>query len=257
VTSGTYYLLVKTDNGNGLYESNENNNILARQITIGVPDLVVITGEQTLVAETSIADIQDVDGSVVINANITGLKDAVTRSAVSGIFISCYQAITFYNPLGIEMLTVRPGDLPFDAPVFSINNLGGNTSFNQCTVSGAEPPITVAKLAPTLVGCATNSYDLTVTFASISDLNGNLIAEEAPQSLTFQRGDINGDGVVNIVDAMFGAQYLVGLRENIHQLNMASVHHNGSSGDIKNIIDCMYIAQYVVGVRDCYFMLVP
>jgi len=73
------------------------------------------------------------------------------------------------------------------------------------------------------------------------------------------RGDVNGDGLVNIADAMFGAQYLVGLRpiEEIHAVNMASVHQDGEDGDILNIIDCMYIAQYVVGLRDCYFEMVP
>ena len=37
----------------------------------------------------------------------------------------------------------------------------------------------------------------------------------------------------------------------------ASVNHNGQDGDTMNIIDCMYIAQYVVGLRDCWFEMVP
>lgn len=82
--------------------------------------------------------------------------------------------------------------------------------------------------------------------------------QEGPHILTFQRGDIDGDGDVDIIDAMFGAQYLVGLRppEDIRLLNMASVNHN-DGGYMKNIVDCMYIAQYVVGLRDCWFELVP
>lgn len=81
---------------------------------------------------------------------------------------------------------------------------------------------------------------------------------EEPEALIFQRGDITEDGVVNIIDAMFGAQYLVGLRsvEDINPLNLASVRHD-DGGDIMNIVDCMYIAQYIVGIRDCYFELVP
>jgi hypothetical protein len=41
VVAGTYYLLVKADAWHYVYESNEENNVLATQITIGVPDLVV------------------------------------------------------------------------------------------------------------------------------------------------------------------------------------------------------------------------
>ena len=97
-----------------------------------------------------------------------------------------------------------------------------------------------------------------VTFDYVADAGVNVIPQEATQLLTFQRGDIDCKGEVNIIDAMFGAQYLVGLRpvEDIRPLNMASVRHD-NGGDIKNIIDCMYIAQYVVGLRDCYFEIVP
>ena len=71
----------------------------------------------------------------------------------------------------------------------------------------------------------------------------------------FRRGDVNGDGSVNIIDAMFGAQYLVGLRpiEQIRPLNLASVKHDGENGDVMNIIDCMFIAQYCVEIRNCYY----
>ena len=32
---------------------------------------------------------------------------------------------------------------------------------------------------------------------------------------------------------------------------------DGPAGSFKDIIDCMYIAQYVVGIRDCWFELMP
>ena len=110
-----------------------------------------------------------------------------------------------------------------------------------------------------LIGCALESYDLEVNFDLIADAGGGDIPQEQPQVLTFQRGDVNGDGNVNIIDAMFGAQYLVGLRpiEDIRPVNMACAHHDGEDGDVMNIIDCMYIAQYVVGLRDCWFETIP
>ncbi len=43
VASGTYYLLLKTDINNSLYESNEDNNLFAKEVTIKVPDLIPIS----------------------------------------------------------------------------------------------------------------------------------------------------------------------------------------------------------------------
>ena len=139
-----------------------------------------------------------------------------------------------------------------------VDNAAGNTTFSQSHPTGAEPPITVARLVPRLIGCATDSYTLEVAFTRIQDSESGEIAPGSPSTLALQRGDINGDGVVDIIDAMFGAQYLVGLRplDDIRPLNMASVHHD-TDGDKKDIIDCMYIAQYVVGIRDCWFELMP
>ena len=97
-----------------------------------------------------------------------------------------------------------------------------------------------------------------VTFDLIADTDGNTISEHGPLGLALQRGDVNGNGVVDIIDAMFGAQYLVGMRtvDEIGPLDMASVRHD-DGGDRMDIIDCMYIAQYVVGLRDCYYHLMP
>jgi hypothetical protein len=68
------------------------------------------------------------------------------------------------------------------------------------------------------------------------------------------RGDADSDGDVDIFDAMFIAQYLVGLRgpEEINFYNAASVKHDDPE-DIVDIFDAMFIAQYVVGLRDANF----
>ncbi len=60
------------------------------------------------------------------------------------------------------------------------------------------------------------------------------------------RGDANGDGVVNVVDAMFVAQYAVGNRD-ASTLNMANADAN-LDGTV-NVVDAMFIAQYAVGAR--------
>ena len=115
----------------------------------------------------------------------------------------------------------------------------------------------MARIVVRLTGDALISYNLTVEFNEIiaydfPELN---VSEENPNALTLLRGDTNNDGVVNIVDAMFIAQYIVGIREldTINAVNAASVNHDGSSGDIINIVDAMFIAQYIVGLRDANF----
>jgi hypothetical protein len=82
--------------------------------------------------------------------------------------------------------------------------------------------------------------------------------QERPIALSFRRGDANGDGRVDIVDAMFIAQKVVGLRgvDTLQALNAASVRHDGA-GDKIDILDAMFIAQYVVHLRDAYFQWRP
>jgi len=56
-------------------------------------------------------------------------------------------------------------------------------------------------------------------------------------------GDANGDGVTNIVDAMFIAQYTVGIRTfDATQLLCADTTDEG----LVNIIDAMHVAQFSV-----------
>jgi hypothetical protein len=77
-------------------------------------------------------------------------------------------------------------------------------------------------------------------------------------SIDVQKGDARAFGVINILDAMFISQYLIGSRTNcttevntdcLHAVNAASVHPNGSV-DRNTIADALFIAQYLVGLRD-------
>ncbi len=60
------------------------------------------------------------------------------------------------------------------------------------------------------------------------------------------RGDTNGNGVVDVVDALFIAQYTVGIRTlSASQLAAADVSGDGQV----NIVDALFVAQYTVGLR--------
>ncbi len=61
-----------------------------------------------------------------------------------------------------------------------------------------------------------------------------------------QVGDVNEDGGTNIVDALFIAQYTVGVRS-LSSQQLAAADTNGDG--IVNIIDAIFIAQYTVGLR--------
>ncbi|MBN1700123.1 MAG: cellulase family glycosylhydrolase [Spirochaetales bacterium] len=62
----------------------------------------------------------------------------------------------------------------------------------------------------------------------------------------FLMGDVNGDGTVNIVDALLAAQYYVGLEPAGFDISVADTNCDGTV----NIVDALLIAQYYVGLVD-------
>jgi hypothetical protein len=209
----------------------------------------------SLVAETGIAGAIDTDGIVVIEVKINRIKDTFngqTADIPGG--IASYTALVTTDPAGgIDVLGVR-GAPPFDNPVYS-----PSTGVLSAVSTSPQQPdnTTVVKLVIRIVGNALTPYDLNVEFQEIIAYDSPYInvPGEVPDSLTFRRGDTTDDGVVNIFDAMFIAQYIVGQRSvgEIRPLNAASVNFGGSNGDELNIFDAMFVAQYIVGTRNDYF----
>ncbi|MBN1698461.1 MAG: hypothetical protein JW881_13180 [Spirochaetales bacterium] len=72
-----------------------------------------------------------------------------------------------------------------------------------------------------------------------------LYSESVPQG---NLGDVNDDGVINIVDALLTAQYYVGLAPSSFDAGRADVDCNGTV----NIVDALLIAQYYVGLVDSF-----
>ena len=190
---------------------------------------------------------------VMLPVNITKVNDPLTNEPIEGVEIGAYKARAPYDSDGIEMLNVRGGDSPFNDPTSEIGDR--DVSFEQSPEGSAPVPVAVAGLVPRLIGSAKDTYELPVYFDEIEDEEGNPIFQQMPASLTFQRGDAREDGEVKITDAMFIAQYRVGLRplESLNPLNAASVRHDGDEGERITIHDAMFIAQYCAGYRDEYF----
>ena len=212
-----------------------------------------------LVAQTRLVINVDSDNAVVITVYIDRLKDkdtGVTGTIPGG--IGSYSA-TATASSGIQILPPVRGVAPYVNPSFD----AGTGVFSVTSVASPQQAnnSAVAKLVIRLTGNALTVCTLNIAFHQIiaaSDPGLN-VPEEAPQSmsLTFLRGDANGNGVVNIADAMFIAQYLVGIRplSDIMLINAASVKQDGSIGDTINIADAMFIAQYLVGLRDANYNL--
>ena len=161
-----------------------------------------------LAAETSMLIEEDSDNIMVVTVYIDRIKNldtGLTESIPGG--VGSYTATATADSSGIEILGVR-GVSPYDSPTFN----PGTGEFSVASVAAPEQPTNspVAKLVVRLIGDCLTPYSLNIAFQEIiaaSDPGLN-VPEENPNSSTFLRGDAKEDGVVNIVDAMFIAQYL-------------------------------------------------
>jgi alpha-tubulin suppressor-like RCC1 family protein len=217
--------------------------------------VTVAAALQPAVAGISLSQAVDGNGIVVIPVKVTRVMDPATGTTVNipgG--LGAYKAkITTSPEGGIQVLEVRGTDY---FPNVTFDPATGIFAASQAPAPGQPNNTAVAKLVLRLTGSAEVSHNITVTFQEIvAAKTGLKVPAEKPISLTFRRGDANGDGRVNIVDAMFIAQKVVGIRglDTVNALNAASVRHDGAGGDRVNIVDAMFIAQHVVGIRDKYF----
>jgi len=221
----------------------------ANKVWLNVPDLVA----ETSLAQGLSSNITDV---IVVNVNIKRTKDSFTdKTAPIPGGISSYAATANGTPGSvIECLTVN-GVSPFNEPSF--NATTGVFSVDNVTSPIQAANTTVAEVVVILTGNTTTSVNLTIFFQDIIAAGnpGLNVPEESAQTLIFLRGDTDGSGMVDIGDASWIAQYVVGMRTlaQINALNAASVSHDGASGDIIDIGDSSWIAQYVVGMRNGYF----
>ncbi len=178
------------------------------------------------------------------------------------VLIGSYEAEFNYNGSILNVLDVRLKP-PFDTGSSDIDNPAGLTQFNGTATAGAPAPVDLAFLPMRLVGCALDQCQGTLNLTSIVDVDGNPLGISPPEiGYSFQRGDARADGIVNVADTLFIAQYLVGLRDlgdgldKVHAVNAASVKHDNGCDEI-DIADVLFIAQHLVGIRDCYFEMVP
>lgn len=154
-----------------------------------------------------------------------------------------------YDPTVVQIGNVTAGDVGTPTP--SIDNTAGTATITAyvSTAIGPDSPITFANVELLAVGNDGESSPLTLEVTTLADVDGTPVpatTESGVFTISGLRGDANDDGMINVVDAMFVAQYVVGNRD-ASDLNMANADAN--LGGTVDVVDAMFIAQYVVGSR--------
>lgn len=180
-----------------------------------------------LQAEPSFALHQDpLDGA-------SGLKVGITR-VTSSVPLEKFQAQLSYDGSCINILALRELDFPILAE--DINDPGGSAIFNGVDPGGQIVPVDLGLGLTRMVGSNQIPCDVGMKITSLTGDGNGVSVVPAGLSRTLLRGDARADGAVGIADALFIAQYLVGLREActmvvgitcLHSVNAASVRQDG------------------------------
>jgi len=217
------------------------------------------------VAETGLTQSIDTDGTAVVNVNINRIKDISTgtTATIPG-GVGGYSATASSSRLsggslggiaGMELIAVR-GVAPYDNPAPTINTTTGAFGTTGIVAPAQPDNSTIARLVLKLTGDNATTYVFNNAFTQIAAATGGTsVPEQNSNTLIFRRGDAKADGRIDVFDAMFIAQYIVGTRplSDLNLLNAACVKHDGTAGDRLDVFDAMFIAQYVVGLRNNRF----
>jgi len=203
------------------------------------------------------------DGATGLKIYITQVTSSVTGSGVA-VPLEGFQAQLIYDSSCVNLLDIREMDFTIAAQNIT-NDATGSATFNGFSAVGVAPPADLGHALTRLTGSAVVPCSLTMEITDLTDVDGNSLVVEPPSlSMNLLRGDARADGNVTIADALYIAQYLVGLRPActdmvdttcVHSVNAASVRHDGAF-DRKTIADALFIAQRLVGLRDEFFNLV-
>jgi len=102
---------------------------------------------------------------------------------------------------------------PVDSPTF--DNTTGVFSVASISSPFQAANTTVAEVVPLLTGNCYTSVNVTITFSSIRSVDqpASNVPEERSNSIVLLRGDTDGNGQVDIGDASWIAQKVVGMRD--------------------------------------------
>jgi hypothetical protein len=150
-----------------------------------------------------------------------------------------------YNSSVVWVTNVTAGNLG-GTITYSMNNATGLTKMAWFSATGKTGDFVFAYVTLKAVGSRGETSPLNLDVQVLTDTAGDDIAccvDDGVFMIGLMEGDVTLDGCVNIVDAMFIAQWVVGLRTlSADQLTCADTFDDGSP----DIADAMHIAQWVV-----------
>ncbi len=142
--------------------------------------------------------------------------------------VTLYFAETYLTSSGSRLFNV------------SVNGAGVLTNFDIYASAGGQNKAIARSFATT----ADSSGQIVIQFSAVTEnpkINGISIN---PGSSGGTRGDVNGSGTIDIVDALLIAQAYVGLNPSNYNAAYADVNCSGSV----DIVDALLVAQYYVGL---------
>ena len=201
---------------------------------------------------------------------VVGIKQIVEDdgSATSTLpTLGGYAAELRYDGTCINVLGIRNGK-HWTTSTSTIDNTATSsvvTTFSGYS-AGDTPTSTMAFAVLRLIADKDTTCNLEVVFTDLMDTSGNtiVVATSTPVIGEFKRGNALQDASLNIGDALFTAQYLVGIRGGcraikrpgvaaemtcINPVNTVDVIPDGNI----NIGDVLFIKQQLVGIRDANF----
>jgi hypothetical protein len=176
---------------------------------------------------------------------------------------------------GTQDLAAYGITLGYDASVLSVNTSLGTNGVTEgaqgfiSAVNSASGSLIVSGFETNATGPGESLHLLTIHFSALSEgstdlsinvtdladssyttignpVGGSATVNVSPNTVTL--GDVNNDGIINIVDALMTAQYYVDLSPQPFDTQAADVDCNGTI----NIVDALIIAQYYVGLINSF-----
>lgn len=174
-------------------------------------------------------------GTITATASLTGYTSG-TITVTAGVPVVGTLSI-IANRTNVSIVT---SPIPATSVLFTVRLDGALTSGATVTLSGAATGNGTTDATGTVVIPVSPTMNGTITATATSGAN------TATKALT-AKGDVSGDNLVNIVDALFIAQYTVGTRT-LSATTQVFADVNGD-GQV-TIVDALFIAQATVGLPD-------
>ncbi|MEA3324817.1 MAG: cohesin domain-containing protein, partial [Euryarchaeota archaeon] len=129
-----------------------------------------------------------------------------------------------------------------------LSSIGGLTAQPMEHVSGDLWEVTTNAME-VAINAPDFTHQLTIT---ATDDNGDINDSVSIELTVLKRGDVNGDGTVNRMDADYISRYLVGLEPEVSILVGDVVGEDGDPmGDgVVDLMDALYIAKYTSGIGE-------